>query len=274
MDPRRDQQRQLVVLAVTVIGLSRLLDGPLVWLVAALLLAAMLIGSLQVMGEGEPAGVPVEALVTPSIAAVGALGAIRIVPLGIGLAPALLLAGLLIDRALTTELTVLARPTGPTSRDRALLLSLALLIAFVAFTGVAAIIPGGLVEPTRGGAGAGGGNGQPLSESGVALLALADAVVAGLLGYRFAGLRVATVRDALWSAVTYAAIIAIAAGLLRAVSLQRLLGPAILTLVLYLWDQFQGAAPSLRRDPRWVGQALILVVLAFAVVLWNVQLRS
>jgi hypothetical protein len=267
---RREQQRQLVVLAVTVIGLSRLLDGPLVWLVAVLLLAAMLIGSLQVMGEGEPAGVPVEALVTPSVAAVGALGAIRVVPLGVGLAPALLLAGLLIDRALSIELTVLGRPTGPTSRDRTILLSLSLLIAFVAFTGVAAVIPGGLVEPARSGPDSGG----QLSESGLALLALADAVVAGLLGYRFAGLRVATVRDALWSAVTYAAVIAIAAGLLRAVSLQRLLGPAILTLVLYLWDQFHGAAPSLRRDPRWVGQALILVVLAVAVVLWNVQLRG
>lgn len=269
-DARRDQQRQLVVLAVTVIGLSRLLDGPLVWVVAVLLLAAMLIGSLQVMGEGEPAGVPVEALVTPSVAAVGALGAVRVVPLGIALAPALLLAGLLIDRALSIELTVLGRPTGPTARDRTVLLSLSLLIAFVAFTGVAAAIPGGLVEPAASAA----GSGSQLSESGLALLAFADAVIAGLLGYRFAGLRVATVRDALWSAVTYAAVIAIAAGLLRAVSLQRLLGPAILTLVLYLWDQFHGAAPSLRRDPRWVGQALILVVLAMAVVIWNVQLRG
>ena len=118
MDPdaRHDQQRQLVVLAVTVIGLSRLLDGPLVWVVAVLLLAAMMVGSLQVMGEGEPAGVPVEALVTPSVAAVGALGAVRVVPLGIALAPALLLAGLLIDRALSIEFTVLGRPTGPTTK--------------------------------------------------------------------------------------------------------------------------------------------------------------
>ena len=135
---------------------------------------------------------------------------------------------------------------------------------------MAAAIPGGLVEPAASTA----GSGSQLSESGLALLAFADAVIAGLLGYRFAGLRVATVRDALWSAVTYAAVIAIAAGLLRAVSLQRLLGPAILTLVLYLWDQFHGAAPSLRHDPRWVGQALILVVLAMAVVIWNVQLRG
>src|SRR2546430_17321595 len=174
MDPRRENQRELVVLAVTIVGLSRLLDGPLVWLVAGLLLAAMLLGSLQVMGEGEPAGVPVEALVTPSVAAVGALGAVRVVPLGIALAPALLLAGLLIDRALSIEFTVLGRPTGPTARDPALLLSLSLLIAFVAFTGVAAAIPGGLVEPAASTA----GGGSPLSASGLALLAVAHPGIA------------------------------------------------------------------------------------------------
>jgi hypothetical protein len=44
--------------------------------------------------------------------------------------------------------------------------------------------------------------------------------------------------------------------------------------VLYLWDQFHGAAPSFRRDPRWLGQAFLLVALALAVVLWNVGLRG
>ena len=270
MDPRRENQRELVVLAVTIVGLSRLLDGPLVWLVAGLLLAAMLLGTLQVLGEGEPAGVPVEALITPSVAAVGALGAVRVVPLGLALVPALLAAGLLIHRALDVELAILARPTGPTPRDRAALISLVLLIAFVGFTGVAATIPGGLAEP----ASTGSPPGVALSESSILLLALADAVIAGLLGYRFAGLRVAKVRDAAWSAVTFATVVAIAAGLLRAVALQRLLGPAVLTLVLYLWDQFHGAAPSFRRDPRWLGQAFLLVALALAVVLWNVGLRG
>ena len=270
MDPRRENQRELVVLAVTIVGLSRLLDGPLVWLVAGLLLVAMLLGTLQVLGEGEPAGVPVEALITPSVAAVGALGAVRAVPLGLALVPALLAAGLLIHRALAVELAILARPTGPTPRDRAALISLVLLIAFVGFTGVAATIPGGLAEP----ASTGSPPGVALSESSILLLALADAVIAGLLGYRFAGLRVAKVRDAAWSAVTFATVVAIAAGLLRAVALQRLLGPAVLTLVLYLWDQFHGAAPSFRRDPRWLGQAFLLVALALAVVLWNVGLRG
>ena len=74
--------------------------------------------------------------------------------------------------------------------------------------------------------------------------------------------------------MTFATVVAIAAGLLRAVALQRLLGPAVLTLVLYLWDQFHGAAPSFRRDPRWLGQAFLLVALALAVVLWNVGLRG
>ncbi len=267
METPRQHQRELVLVAVTVIGLSRLLDGPLLWPVAALLLGAMLLGSLQVLGEGHPAGVPIEALVPPSVAAVSSLGAIRLIPLGLGLVPALILAALLVERAIATEARLLDQTHGPTASDRTWLVALSLLIGFLAFTGVAAIIPGGLVEVAVDGAPV-----PPLSESNLLFLAAADALVAGLLGYRLAALRVTALRDAFWSAGSYAGAIAIGAAAVRAMAIPRLLGPALLTLILFLWDTFRGASPSLRRDPGWIWQLALLVVLAVAVVGWNLQL--
>ena len=99
-------------------------------------------------------------------------------------------------------------------------------------------------------------------------------LVAGALGYRSAALRVGTVRAALWSAATYAAAIAIAAAALRAADLPRLIGPAMLTLVFFLWDAFHGASPARRRDPRWIWQTALLVVLGAAVIAWNLRIGS
>ena len=85
-------RRDLALVAVTVVGLSRLLEPPVVWLVAVVLLGAMLLGTLQVLtDEAHPAqawsGVPIESLILPSVAAVACLGAIRLVPFGLWLVP-------------------------------------------------------------------------------------------------------------------------------------------------------------------------------------------
>ena len=98
----RTARRDLALLAVTVVGLSRLMEPPTIWLVAALLLAAMLFGTLQVLADEIPAadadaGVPIESLILPAVAAVGCLGAIRLVPFGLWLAPALVVTGLLLS---------------------------------------------------------------------------------------------------------------------------------------------------------------------------------
>ena len=65
---------------------------------------------------------PIESLILPSVAAVGCLGAIRLVPFGLWLVPALLLTGILVVRALAIEARILVvargperRPTGPRS---------------------------------------------------------------------------------------------------------------------------------------------------------------
>lgn len=266
--PRRD----LVLAAVTILGVSRFVDGPLVWVVATLLFFALLLGTLQVLAHadpfGETAGVPIEALLTPTVAAMACFGAIRMVPVGMWLAPAIGLAWLLIDRTIRTEARILASPHGPTSEDRARLLVQALIVAFLAFAGAAALVPGGLPEPVTPGA-----TPQPLSEGNLLLLASLDALVAGLLGYRASALRVTNLRDALWSAATYASAIAIGAAALRAMDIPRLIGPAMLTLVFFLWDAFHAAPPSRRRDPRWIWQTAMLVALGVIVIAWNLGLR-
>ncbi|HSK53393.1 MAG TPA: hypothetical protein VLA44_11595 [Clostridia bacterium] len=264
----RDGRRDLAIAAVVAVGLSRLADGDAVWLVAGLVLAAMLLGSLQVLADDDPAadtsGVPIESVILPAVATIGCLGAIRLVPFGLWLAPALLLTAVLVLRTLVVEGRILAARTGPGPDDRTSVLVLALVIGFLAFTGVAALVPGGLS--------AGDGGGLPGER--LVQLAAADAAIAFLLGYRTAALRVTNLRDALWSAATYAGTIAIGAAALRAMEIPRLVGPALLVLAFYLWDAFHGAPASRRRDVRWLWQTVLLLVLGLIVLAWNWQIRA
>lgn len=264
-------RRDLALLVVVIVGLARLLDGPLTWVVAVLLLVATLLACLQILGQletpGIEHGVPIESLILPAVAAIGCLGAIVLVPVGALMVPALAAAAFLVDRTLVLEERILVADRALTPEDRSSVLSATLLVAFVAFVGVAALVPGGLA----------GGPGEavpPLAGRNLLLLAGADAVVAGLLGYRAAALRMTMLRDVLWSAATYAIAIAIGAAALRAMSIPRLIGPALLTLAFYLWDAFHGASPSLRRDPRWIWQTALLIVLGIIVAGWNILIRA
>ncbi len=266
-------RRELVIALAGIVALSRLVEGPLVWAIAALLLTAALVGSLQILADLDPTddscGVPIESLLTPSVAAVACLGAIRLIPVGLWLIPAGVATAWLIERTLSTEARILAQRHGPTAEDRTTILVEALVVAFLAFAGVAAMVPGGLAEPATGA----GGSAATLAEQDLLILAAADAAVAGLLGYRASALRMTNLRDALWSALTYASAVAIAAAALRAMVIPRLLGPALLTLVFFLWDAFHGAPPARRRDPRWIWQTALLVVLGIVVIVWNLGLR-
>ena len=264
----RPARRDLALVAVTLVGLSRLLEPPLIWLCAAALLGAMLFGALQVLhDEAAPVhalfGVPIESVILPSVAAVACLGAIRLVPFGLWLAPALAVAWVIVGRTLELESRINHAQAALTTDDRTSLLVTLLLVAFLAFTGVAAMVPGGLVL-----------SGGALGEGNLVILAAGDAIVAGLLGYRAASLRVSNVRDALWSALTYAAAIAIGAAALRAMEIPRLIGPALLTLAFYLWDAFISTTPSRRRDRRWIGRIALLAGLGVIVVAWNLLLRA
>ncbi|HET7702344.1 MAG TPA: hypothetical protein VFK35_03020 [Candidatus Limnocylindrales bacterium] len=264
-------RRDLVVVATTIVALAAVLSGSLLWVTAVLLLGAMILGGLQVLGDDDgpvgERGVPIESLFLPAVAAIGCLGAIRLVPLGLAIAPALVLVGLLVRAALSVEARIASAGERPSDGDRSRALVAILVVALVAFTGVAAIVPGGIagLEPA-------GAPVRPLPIGDLALLALADAVIAGLLGYRTAALRDATARDATWAALTYATAIAIGAAALRAMGIPRLIGPALLMLLFYLWDSLHATPPARRRDARFIWETVVLAGLGAVVVFWNVRL--
>ncbi len=271
MDPRRAGRRDLALLATAAVGLTRFADGPWLWVAAILILVGVGIGALEVLGEGEPRGVPIESLLLPATAASASVGAIRLLPLGLLTIVALVLVFIVIDRTLALEARLETLSSPPDEDDRTRVLAWVVIVAFAAFSGVAATVPGGLVEPGQSGLGQGG---AALVGAELLLLVVADAVVATLLGYRVAALRVTTVRDAALSALTYGIVVAIAAGGLRVLAVPRLLGPALLTLVFFLWDALHGSAPARRRDPRWLWEIGLLLVLGVLVIALNVRLAG
>jgi hypothetical protein len=283
-DPRTDQRadqralggeigaRDLAVTVGLIVALARFAPDTFIWPIALVLLAGVVVGALQVVAEAAPgagsAGVPVESLILPGAAALAALGGIRLVPIGIALAPAIVLAGGLVGLALVTELRI-ARASGPpSSADRTAVLIEVLVIGFLGFAGVASLVPGGLPIPGQGGG--------ALGANGVAVLAQAggDAIIGFLLAYRVAALRSTNLRDVGWFGVSGAAVVAIAAVALRSIEIPRILGPALLVLVFFLWDAIHSGGGVRRRDPlrRW--ETLALVVLAIIVIGWSAGIRT
>ena len=263
--------RDLAIAAGVIIALSRFSPDAFVWPIAAALLVGVILGSLQVVAEADPAGpgagVPIESLILPGAAALAGLGAIRFIPVGVVLAPAFFLAGGLVGLALVTELRV-ARASGPpTSADRTALLIQVLLIGFLAFSGIAALVPGGLPVP-----------GEVLPRpNALAVIAQAgaDGLVAFLLAYRVAALRSSNLRDVAWFGLTGAAVVAIAAVALRSIEIPRILGPALLVLVFFLWDAIHsGGGAVRRRDPGRVWETAALAILAIVVIGWSAGIRT
>ena len=266
--------RDLAIAVGVIVALARFAPEGFVWPIAVVLLAAVYLGALQVLGEADPAaqsaGVPIESVVLPAAAALAALGAIRLVPVGIVLAPALVLAGGLVGLTLVTELRI-ARASGPpSSTDRTAIQVEILIVGFLGFAGVAALVPGGLPQP-----GAGTGALDPAPLAWVAQ-AGGDAVIAFLLAYRAAALRSAIFRDVAWFAITGAAVVAIAAVALRSIEIPRILGPALLVLVFFLWDAIHSGGRPLRRrrDPRRLWETALLAALAIAVIGWTLGQRG
>src|SRR5260221_2821149 len=137
--------RDLALATTVVIAFSRFVDGPLAWLMAALLLLATALGALQIIGSVDPAGstsgVPIESLLPPALAAVGGAGALRIVPIGLLLIPALAIVAWFIERVVTTEARLARAATPPSRPDRTAGLVNGLVGAFGAFIGHPALAP-------------------------------------------------------------------------------------------------------------------------------------
>jgi hypothetical protein len=262
--------RDLVLAATIVIGLSRFVDGELPWVMAALLLAAMGLAGLQILGDidlaAQTAGVPIESVILPAVAAVAGIGVLRAVPIGLLLIPALVAVAWFLGLTVSTELRLAASTTPPSSADRAAVLLQALVAAFGAFIGIAILVPAGLPGVA--------GVTAPASIADLAVLAIADGLIAFLLAYRISALRTSNLRDVGWAASTAAAVVAIGAAAFRTIEIPSLLGPALLVLVLFLWDAIHGGAPARRRDPRRRLETALLVVLGLVVVGWSLGLRG
>jgi hypothetical protein len=265
--PWARSRRDLVIAAVVVVTLSRLAEGEVVWLIGALVFAAVGLGTWQVLGDESAMGIPLESAINPAIAAGVSVWAIRLLPIGLELGPALLAMGILIDRCLRLEERIVVGSHALTASDRTALLVLAVVLGFIGFAGVGVLVPGGLADPGARGS-------TRLTDQGLLVLAIADGTIAMLLGYRLSVIRQANLRAAIWSAATYGGSIAIGAAALRAIGIHRLVGPAILTLVFFLWDAFHGASPARRRDPSWIWQTALLVVIGAAVVAWNLRIGA
>jgi hypothetical protein len=264
--------RDLAIAVGIVVALSRFAPDAFVWPIAVVLLAGVLLGGLQVVAEADPAaqsaGVPIESLMLPGAAALAALGAIRLVPVGIVLAPAFVLTGGLVGLALVTELRM-ARASGPpSSPDRTAVLIQVLVIGFLGFAGVATLVPGGLPVP--------GGGGGAIGSTALEVIAQAggDALIGFLLAYRVAALRSSNLRDVAWFGFTGAAVVAIAAVALRSIEIPLILGPALLVLVFFLWDAIHSGGAARRRDPWRVWETAALAILAIVVIGWSAGIRA
>lgn len=264
--------RDLAVTTGIIVFISRFAPDAFAWPIALALLAGVMLAALQVVGEASPgagtAGVPVESLLLPGAAAIAALGAIRLVPIGIAIGPAAVLGGGLVGLALVTELRI-ARASGPpSSADRTAVLIEVLVIGFLGFAGVAALVPGGLPVPGQGGGSIGSDAIPVLAQAG------GDAALGFLLAYRVAALRSSNLRDVAWFGLTGAAVVAIAAVALRSIEIPRILGPALLVLVFFLWDAIHSGGTVRRRDPLRLWETLALVVLAIVVIGWSAGIRT
>jgi hypothetical protein len=277
MDSRDDSaviaRRELVLVVVVLIAMSRAAARPEAFLVVGLLPVVTFLSGAALLGGHAERHRQYGALLIPALIAGGAGAAVGLVPAGLWLLPALAVIALFLEWTLALELRLAAHISGPGESDRTRIALLAVIAAFVAFTGIAAIVPGGWAEPSAVVAGAGAA--QPvLTEGWLLVLAIDDALIAFILGYRVAVIRHGTRRDALRSALTYAIVIAVAAGALRGLDLPRLVGPAVLALVFYLWDALHAASPERRRDARFVWETMLLGVLVVVVVAWNLRLRG
>jgi len=263
-------RRELVLAATLLVALAAVIDPADGFIVAGLLPIVVILAGMGILGGiGSPAR-PYASLLLPAALTGGAAAAVHLVPVGLWLLVGLVLFAVVLDQVLALEIGILAQPKGPSDSDRARVLVAAVGTAFVAFTGVAALVPGGMPEPTASPtAGA-----SAMTQSWIVVLAVADAVVALVIGWRISALRFGQPIEVARSALTYALVIAIAAGLIRAIDLPRLVGPAVLTLVFYLWDAQHGSAPARRRERRFLVEMILLGILAVVVVAWNTRISG
>ncbi len=138
-------------------------------------------------------------------------------------------------------------------------------LAFVAFTAIGGLVPGGL-------AGAGG----PLSGPAFAATVALDVLVGGFVGYRIASISCTSRFDRIVRVLAvgqYAVPVGVAGALLRALALPRLFGPALLTLVAYVVTVVRESPEPVLYNRRLLQEAAVLGLAGALAVVWGLLVR-
>jgi len=273
--PLRARLIELTALTAALAAVVSLLDGPSYWAGQAIVVVAAGLGTFLLLAEREPRGVPLESLALPVVAAFTTGGLPHVAGVGPWWLPALAAGGALLILAAGTE----ARLLGPVDERRAQaerqLQPLTVLVAFAAFAVAAGSIPGGLAEPSTSAPtdAALAVGGLSVERASLLALGLLDALLGFVLGYRLAALRTTSAREAAWAAGTFAVVIGISAALLRGFGLPRLVGPAVLAGVFYLWSAYRGASAAQRRSFAWLWEYALLGGALVVAVAWYLLVR-
>ena len=201
-------RRELVVAAVVMVALTRAVEPADAFLVAGLLPVVMLVAGVGVLNLGAAASRPFEALIVPAVLDGRHRRGDPPRPGGARAGPG----PARVRHPARPDPRARAAPPRPARRARPdatapAVGSPAVVTAFIAFSGVATLVPGGLAAAGRRAAG-----GTGVTEGWLVVMAVDDALVALLLGYRLALFRYGTVRDAARSAATSAIVVAVTAG--------------------------------------------------------------
>jgi hypothetical protein len=139
--------------------------------------------------------------------------------------------------------------------------SAALVLAFLGFVAVGGMVPNGLALDR-----------QALSTARLAEFVALSAAVAGLVGYRMAALASPHRVDRLVRVVgigQYAVPVAVAAAVLRSLSLPILFAPALLALVVYVVTDLRESPEPAPQNQELLQELAIVGVAALAVIAWG-----
>jgi hypothetical protein len=173
-----------------------------------------------------------------------------------------------IARIVTETVVVKTREVSPHPRPLAVR-SVALGLAFAAFVAVGGLVPGGLVV-------AASGEAAHLSTQGLVVFIVVNAAIAGVIGYRLAGLLSPHRFDRIIRFVAfaqYAVAVGLAAGILRSMALPRLFIPALLTLIVYLVTAVRESPERVTLNTRLLQELAVLALAASATIAWGLMSR-
>jgi hypothetical protein len=173
-----------------------------------------------------------------------------------------------IAQIVTETVVVKTREVPPHPRPLAVR-SVALGLAFAAFLAVGGLVPGGLVV-------AASGDAARLSTQGLTAFIVVNAAIAGVIGYRLAGVLSPHRFDRIVRFVAvfqYAVAVGLAAGILRSMALPRLFIPALLTLVVYLVTAVRESPERLTLNRRLLQELAVLALAASAAIAWGLMSR-